>query len=207
MKKVIVVVSIVLASCGEEGPAGPAGLAGAAGPPGPPGAPGNSGGPGTSAEAGTTASARLVWRDRNGAIVRIVTKYASGNNFDFDVLDTSGYVWRTDGWGTLEPYVKGGAPYVVYASNDCSGTAYFNSVIPAGYVMQFDTDAGAYRVVPHDVAPTPIDYQSARILGQGCNVTSGKALPGTVPFASTMPATAITKPTALYAPPARPAFE
>jgi hypothetical protein len=176
-------------------------LSGAAGPPGAPGAPGAPG------DAAVPAFAsRLVWKDRVDATIHVVARYPEGSNLNFEISDEKGFVWRSDGWGTIVPFLSAAAPFLFYASTDCSGTAYFSSVIPPGYVLAFDTDGGAYRTVPN-IAGTALAYNSTRILGQGCTVNSGTALPGSVPYSAMLPATPIVKPASLYTPPIRPVVQ
>jgi hypothetical protein len=204
---------IVLACSCSEGPAGPPGPAGApasepnagatanAGPTGPQGPQGPQGPPGITPDAGP-AVPRLVWRDQNNAVVRVVEE-REGSNPNYLVMDANGYVWRTDGWGQLTTF-QASAPSVAYTSTDCTGTAYWTVNLPPGYVFEFESDLGSYRVIPK-VAPTQISMQSFQLLGQSCNTISSQNVLA-VPFSS-MPAVAITKPTNLYAPPMRPVYE
>jgi hypothetical protein len=88
---------------GDAGPAGPPGMAAAP----------SAATPGSEAGA-PVPPPRVVWKDRNGATVHVVSKdLSSPDNLDFEIADAKGRLWRADGWGSVVPMVKAGAPWLV----------------------------------------------------------------------------------------------
>jgi hypothetical protein len=206
LPRFVLLASIALLACGGDGstgpagPAGPAGAAGTAGPQGPAGLTGSAGPPGSTGDAGAHVAA-LVWKDRNGAIVHVVGSIQTVLGTEWLIADSAGFVWLTDGYGTISPVVAASAPTVFFTSTDCSGTAYFDSTLLPRMVQAYDSDLGSYRTMPSDVAPAAINYGSTRVVGQACTTMSGTTRASTVLLTASMPATAIVKPTSLYAPP------
>jgi len=76
--------------------------------------------------------------------------------------------------------------------------------LPPRYPFRFVTD-GIYRVIPDDaVVASGVTYQSVRDTTLNCSAMTGTLRENAVPYASTVPATPITKPSQLFAPPMHP---
>lgn len=218
--KGLVVVALFVATwtaCGDEGATGPQGAPGAAGlgatvtpgaaPSGPAGPPGDAGPPGPQGDAAPRAGV-VVWKDRNGAPVRVVSHWSNTvSSLELFVADAQGYVWASDAFGKYEPVVSSSSAQLFFTSSDCTGTAYIDISIPPRYVMKFDFDLGAYRAMPSNVACAPINYNSTILVGATCKVESGTTRSSTFPYAATLPATPIVKAASLFAAPAHPEFQ
>src|SRR5262249_23331970 len=157
---------ITLVACtGDKGPPGIAGPGGAQGQPGTPGAPGAQGpqgpksDPGTSPDGGATTP-HLVWKDRNGSIVRVVDRAQSGESSlgglggpeDFYVQDPAGFGWGTVFYqGAIQPVLTD-VPGASYAQANCTGPGYLPMFAPPRYVFTIVGDATTLRTFPD--APT-----------------------------------------------------
>ena len=205
---------------GQPGPVGPAGATGATGatgaqgPQGPQGPQGVPGTPGqtTGTDSGTAAdgglpSPRVRWVDRNGVPVPIVQDYADANvgiQGGFAVIDPNGVVWAAMPFGSFGAWVDANAPYLFYTGPSCTGTAYIDVLLPPRYVFRFVTD-GIYRVIPDNaVVASGVTYQSVRDTTLTCTASAGTVRENAVPYASTVPATPISKPAQLFAAPMHP---
>ena len=233
MWAVLSAVVAATACTGSDGPAGPAGSPGSPGPAGSGGPPGEAGPPGAPAAPGADASTsggsdggttpsptagHVVWRDSSNAVVRVVDT----DGINFFIADAAGYVWKTQSSEQGPIYaanVGAGAlpaPNLVFTSSDCTGVPYIappSSIGTSGtrtwpnYALLFSTDLGVYRVIPGNLAPTSILVASARTLGGPCSMVPATTESFAVPFASTMPAVPIVKPTKLFTGWLRPSFE
>jgi hypothetical protein len=211
-------VLVVLFGCGqgEAGANGATGATGPAGPVGPTGAIGAAGEAGATGEGGTAVgdagqSVRggIRWVDRSGQTVGAVSHVydSTKGQYALTVIDANGYVWLTDAWGKVDVNVDLTAPFLFYTTTDCSGTAYFDFPLPPRYVFRMAVDGGGFRAMPDNIAPSgPTAYQSIRDSSNVCSASSGTTRPSTVPYASTLPTTPITKPASLFTAPIHPEF-
>ena len=186
---------------GNEGAAGANGTMGAAGAMGVQGAAGAAGDAGARGPSG----GGIIWRDRLGAVVPVVTWVQGGQIW---VADARGNIWQADaayGWNASQTVNM--AP-VYYSGAGCTGTAYVPAFgLTPRYVFQAANDP-TYRVLADGAAINLGAVTRAfRTNGQPCvDVTSTQIVFALV---DTTPAIAITPPAArdsLFAPPAHPEF-
>jgi len=197
------------ATQGDPGPAGDAGAQGALGAPGTPGTPGDPGKAGAPGEAGPPGDAGrpgfgVRWVDRNGQSVAVVSHVYDGNigPAALAVMDGTGHVWKATPFGSFDVWTDGAAPFLFYTGVGCTGTAYFDVLLPPRYVFRIE---GVYHTMPDGfVPPVGVSYQSTRDGSGTCTATGGTLRDSAVDYSTTLPATAITKPAQLFVPPVHP---
>ncbi len=240
----VVIVTVLLLGCGQDGTPGPAGNVGATGPQGSAGMsgpkgdmgyPGDSGGPGNMGQMGATGDAGapgmpgtpgdggppgpvgdagpagprgggVLWRDRLGAIVPVVTANFTGGYADLWIADARGLIWRASAGFGYNPGDLPPMPTTFFASGDCSGPGYVRTfeVIPR---MVFRTSGDSeLHVIPDNATIVPLAVGSSILSPSPCATTSG--LQYALPLAGTVPTPTISAPAqgALLAAPAHPEF-
>ena len=146
----------------------------------------------------------MRWVDRNGQSVPVVS-HVYDNNIGLAalaIMDATGHVWKATPFGSFDVWTDGPAPFLFYTGAGCTGTAYVDVLLPPRYVFRI---GGVYRTMPDGfVPPVGVSYQSTRDPSNTCTATGGTLRDSAVDFAATLPATAITKPAQLFAPPVHP---
>jgi len=149
---------------GDKGDIGPQGTQGVAGATGPQGSKGDTGATGPQGPKGDTGPAGamgpgMVWRDATGALVVVSTGVASGAEMQrsrapqpLHYFDAQGLVWTID---SEDARIHAYGARVVYQNEDCTGPAYFETVLPPRFVLSAPFGGETiYRIRPDRLKPS-----------------------------------------------------
>jgi hypothetical protein len=212
-------------AAGPAGPVGPAGATGAAGatgsvgPEGMAGVPGEVGAPGPTGPPGARGrpGSGVVWKDRNGAIIPVITTTEvapgspNGGQLLLYVADAAGVVWAvTPGSGQVSS-TQTDPLGMYFASTDCSGPGYLavDLATPARFAFATGCEPpNSVAALPDDVVLVSIAVNSVSAYAQSPQQDCYPMYPPNYPGvgAPLQSVTFLTVPTSLFEPPAHPEY-